>query len=48
MRLTEEMRELERRMLADEQDENIVAVAAMALGCFGLIALCWAIAWVMP
>lgn len=49
MRLTEEMYEIERRMVEDEeQAENIVAVAAMSLGCFGLIVLSWAIAMVWP
>lgn len=47
MRLTEEMRLLEQRMVEAEDDENVVAVAAMALGCFLLLASCWVLAWVL-
>lgn len=47
MRLTEEMREIERRFVEDEERaESVVAVAASAVGIMGLIALSWAIALV--
>jgi hypothetical protein len=48
MKLTEEIHEIEQKMLlAEERQENVVAVSLMAIGCFALIAFCWLLAWGM-
>ena len=49
MRLTEEIDNIEQRMAEDDaRADGFLFSASVALGCFGLLLLCWAIAMVMP
>jgi hypothetical protein len=48
MKLTDEIREIEQRMVEDKPHEDFLFSASVALVCFGLLCLVWLIAMVTP